>query len=232
MRALFPLLLLFATLFAACNETPKVQQIQSLDTLSIGGRLYSIEPITESAFNAVHTDNEDTSELRNIQRDANLVHRNGDTLFLKKTDGTYLHLINNYSESDDSFANYSYQYYLDDLGYYVVYAGFWEWYNYLIIHPSTEKIIYACGPPVVSPDLKSIMTYNEDLFAGFTFNGFECYTVEKDSLRLTASKEIEGWGPAKIKWIKNDELLVHQSVIDTLASNNTRNAYIKLKGIH
>ncbi len=219
-------LLLFAL---GCQEAPKTKTIVTSDTLMIGGKIYEMETISEKAYLAIHTDAEDTSEKRNIKLDANMVHRNGDTLFLKKTDGTYVQLINNFAEFDDSFAVYSYRYYLDDLDYYVVYAGFWEWYNYLIINPTTGKIIYTCGPPVVSPDLKNIMTYNEDLLAGFTFNGFELYTVEKDSLRLTGTKELTDWGPESMKWIRNDEILVKQNIFDTTEANYLRTSYIKLK---
>ena len=212
-----------------CQETPKTEIIATSDTLVIGGKIYEMETISETAYLAIHTDEEDTSEKRNIKLDANMVYRNGDTLFLKKTDGAYMQLINNFAEYDDSFAVYSYRYYLDDLGYYVVYAGFWEWYNYLIINQATGKITHACGPPVVSPDLNYIMSCNEDLLAGFTFNGFELYTVEKDSLRLTGTKELTDWGPENIKWIRNDEILVKQNIFDTTEENYIRTNYIRLK---
>jgi len=212
-----------------CQETPKTKTIGTSDSLVIGDKIYEMEPISEKAYLAGYSSIEDTSEKRNMKLDGDMVHRKGDTLFLKKTDGTYVQLINNYAEYDDSFATYSYRYYLDDLGYFVVYAGFWEWYNYLIINQTTGKITCACGPPVISPDLKSIMTCNEDLLAGFTFNGFELYTVEKDSLRFIASKELEGWGPANMKWIKNNEILVEQNVFDTTEANYIRTNYIRLR---
>ena len=212
-----------------CQETPKTKTIATSDTLVIGGKIYEMETISKKAYLAIHTDVEDTSEKRNIKLDANMVYRNGDTLFLKKTDGAYVQLINNFAEYDDSFAVYSYRYYLDDLGYFVIYAGFWEWYHYLIINQVTGKITYACGPPVVSPDLNYIMSCNEDLLAGFTFNGFELYLVEKDSLRLIESKELRDWGPASMKWIRNDEILVEQSIFDTTEENYIRTNYIQLK---
>jgi len=212
-----------------CQETPKTETIATSDSLVIGNKIYEMETISEKAYLAIQTDEEDTSEKRNIKLDANMVHRNGDTLFLKKTDGTYVQLINNYAEDDDSFATYSYRYYLDDLSYFVVFAGFWEWYNYFIINQTTGKITCAIGHPIVSPDLKSIMTCNEDLLAGFTFNGFELYAVEKDSLRLIETKELEAWGPANMKWIKNNEILVKQSIFDTTKANYIRTNYIKLK---
>ena len=219
-------LLLFAF---GCQEAPKTRTIVTSDTLVIGGKIYEMETISEKAYVAIHTDEEDTSEKRTIKLDANMVHRNGDTLFLKKTDGNYVQLINNFVEDDDSFAVYSYRYYLDDLGYYVVYAGFWEWYHYLIINQATGKITYACGPPVVSPDLNYIMSCNEDLLAGFTFNGFELYAVDKDSLRLIESKELRDWGPASMKWIRNDEIIIEQSIFDTTKANYIRTNYIRMK---
>ncbi|MDI1233458.1 MAG: hypothetical protein PSX81_04185 [bacterium] len=219
-------------LLTACNETYQLQDTSHLDiadTISIGQQTYTIEPTSEKDFNAIKMDEADTSEKKNIQPDANFVHRNGDTLFLEKTDGNYVQLINCFLDDDDSFANYTYQMYLDDIDYFVVYAGFYEWYNYCLINRETGKITYTCGSPVVSPTNQWLMAGNCDLIAQFTFNGFELFKIEKNDLKLIASKALNNWGPEKIKWTKSNELLVQQSIFDSTSTTETKTAYIKLK---
>lgn len=214
--------------FLACKETPKTTVVRNFDTLTIGTQTYWMEPISEKDFNAIATIEEDTSEYKNILAYANMVYRNGDTLFLKKSNGTYVQMIENHSDGD-SFVNYSYRYYLKNINYYVVYAGFYESYSYCLINKNSGHISYCAGPPTVSPNLSQILSANADLIANFTFNGFELYQVEKDSLKLIEAKELDHWGPERIKWKLNDEILVEQSIFDTTKESLIRTNYIKLK---
>ncbi|HPQ08150.1 MAG TPA: hypothetical protein PK995_02885 [Bacteroidia bacterium] len=77
---------------------------------------------------------------------------------------------------------------------------------------------YIIGLPYISNDGKKIISINEDLLSGYSFNGIELYSIFKDSLKLEFSKKLDKWGPFDIKWINEKQILLKRRILDSNAN--------------
>lgn len=120
------LLPLFLVTYAACRqpatsatqETPQdaapdstiaIQPVLTeLDTVSIGGRLYSITEGEQEEFDAIASMAPGDSEAQSITKGQGLVRREGDSLIFQLENGAQKVLLNNLSDNDD-YAEYHYR---------------------------------------------------------------------------------------------------------------------------
>lgn len=116
---------------------------------------------------------------------------------------------------------------LPDLNKYLIYATYYEWYNYVLIDRVSGDTTITAGLPIISPDKKTFICGNCDLVAGFTFNGIELYT-NKNKPELVAIRELTKWGPTSIKWLDNSSLIVECNISDTTNANLERQDFLKL----
>jgi|ERR1043165_1360748 hypothetical protein len=197
------------------------------DTIHIGDLIFHIDTITEEEFKKAKAFVYDTSELRNLERDSAQVRRQDSTLFFKTAAGKEV-TLKDVDAEDDSYSRFYYMGKINEAGQYLSYGSFYEWFNYFLISDSTGDTTILWGEPQISPDHKYIFTGNVDLDAGYTYNGFQLFTVEDRTLWLIGDVHLDNWGPSEIKWLSNTELLVKRDVWDSTQVNGIRKDYIKL----
>ena len=176
------------------------------DTFYLCEKLVMIDSISKETFEEIPAKSFDTSELRCILADSATVRRHGDSLIFAVANNKVITLVDVHAEND-SASSYRYLGFNKEIGQYVVYGSFYEWYNYALIDKTTGDTTWTCGEPVVSVDKKYFICGNADLEAGFTFNGIELYeNVHKP--KLICRRELQNWGTTSIKWKSSNILFV------------------------
>lgn len=198
-----------------------------LDTFYLGGKLVHVEKIEKSAFDEVDAAPAvDTSEVKNIQNDSDKVQRMGDTLRIKTT-AKDVFIVNNDSDTDE-YAHYTYQSYIKNIDQYLVFGGFYEWHNYLLIDGKTGAQTVLWGSPVVSPNGEYIVSGNADLVAQFTDNGIQLF-ANAGAPKIIGERILQLWGPEEIRWSDNKTLFVKANVADDKSPDMEVTRYFKLK---
>ncbi len=198
-----------------------------LDTFYLGGKLVRVEKIEKSDFEEVDaTPAIDTSETKNLQRDSDKVQRTGDTLQIK-TAAKNVFIVNNDSDTDE-YAQYTYMGYNKAIDQYLVFGGFYEWHNYLLIDAKTGSQTVLWGKPVVSPNGKYIVSGNTDLVAQFTDNGIQLFE-SGNAPKVIGEKILQLWGPEEIRWSNDTTLFVKANVSDEKSPDLEVTRYFKLK---
>jgi len=198
-----------------------------LDTFYLGGKLVHVEKIEKSAFDEVDAAPAvDTSEVKNIQNDSDKVQRMGDTLQIK-TAAKNVFVVNNDSDTDE-YAQYTYLGYNKAIDQYLVFGGFYEWHNYLLIDAKTGSQTVLWGKPVVSPNGKYIVSGNTDLVAQFTDNGIQLFE-SGNTPKVIGEKTLQLWGPEEIRWGDDKTLFVKANVADEKSPDLEVTRYFKLK---
>jgi hypothetical protein len=207
---------------------PIITQAQ-VDTLSIGGKRFIIVPSTKEAFQKIRSVTFDTSEKRNLARDAKFVKRRGDTLFLALANGRNATLVHNRSDGEP-LAMYSYKAVLKELGYYYISGTAWEGHINVLIDKTTGDTAWLAGKPIISPDRKWIICAAFDE-SGESLAGFAFYRVLEHKIELlgkTLYGDFMNWCPVEAKWLDNSNLLVKR-LIDFTFDREPNLDYIKLK---
>lgn len=226
------ILLLAILAIASCSDEKKPatstgRPPATPDTFYLCNKLVTIDTIGSNEFEQAPWKAADTSEAVNLLADSALVQRHGDSLvFLVGTD-RHAVLVGYTSDSEDSASAYTYMGMNTDIGQYVVYGVFYEWYNYLLIDRETGDTTYACGIPTISPDKAYFVCGNCDIEAGFTFNGIEWYENTRKP-RLVCRRELSYWGVDTLKWTTENTLLLSGQKFDSTSENMTRRVYYKL----
>ena len=211
------------------KNTGKKDSLRSeIDTFYVGKKLFTVEPSSKEEFDKLPETLVDTAESHNLLKDSGHVKRTGDSLVFT-LNGSGRVVLKNEITDDDSYVRYTYCGSIPEIGKWLVYGAYYEWYNYLLIDQSTGDTTEVIGEPLVSPDRKHFVCANSDLFAGFTYNGIELFENEQGRTKLIGSREIGAWGPDRIRWLDNSTMLVEQSRIDTTAQNMEAIRYIRLK---
>lgn len=182
----------------------------------IGNLEFEITPSTKADFDAVKTSihNMDTSEAKRIKPFAAFVSRKGDSLLFKKSDNTYAYITNvnmDPNAEGDDYASYSFIEDMPEIGQWLLMATYYEAYGYVLVNKATGETTELYGMPVVSPDKKYIITFNQDLEAGFTFNGFQLFEMKDTKPVLVGQHELYTWGPDNVSWKDSNTILVQQA---------------------
>jgi len=212
---------------AEIETVPEKPLVSELDTFYLGGKLVRVEKIEKSDFDDIDAAPAiDTSETKNINGDSNKVQRVGDTLLIK-TAAKVVAIVNNNADNDE-YAQYTYQYYMKETNQFVVFGGFYEWHNYLLIDRQTGGQTVLWGKPVVSPNGKYIISGNSDLVAQFTDNGIQLFAGTPKP-KAIGERQLQTWGPEEIKWLDNKTLYVKANVADEKSPDLEVTRYFKLK---
>ncbi|MXN91386.1 hypothetical protein GR160_09105 [Flavobacterium sp. Sd200] len=224
MRSFSTLIAILSCIFLVnCQKDKKTEEdadeptdskvlVSELDTFYLGGKIVRVEKIKKSDFDEADAPVAiDTSEINNLERDSEIVKRIGDTL-LFKTAAKEVTLINNNSDTDE-YARYTYYGYREDMDQFVVFGGFYEWHNYILVDAQTGDQTILWGQPEVSPNGKLIVSGNSDLTAQFTDNGLQLYQ-STHAPKVLGEKILQSWGPEKIKWYDNNTLYIKANVVD------------------
>jgi len=235
---LIPFALLSCLLLLSCGKEKPVENteiesvrerllLSELDTFYLGSKLVHVEKIEKSDFDEVDAAPAiDTSETNYLKRDSDKVVRTGDTLRIK-TKAKDVLIVNNDSDTDE-YAQYGYLGYNKDIDQYLVFGGFYEWHNYLLIDAKTGNQTVLWGKPVVSPNGKYIVSGNTDLVAQFTDNGIQLFE-SGNAPRVIGERTLQLWGPEEIRWSDAATLFVKANVADEKSPDLEVTRYFKLK---
>lgn len=210
------------------NDHASGSLVAEKDTFLISHYRFYIHPASASEYNNQYTKAFEGTEEEHLRQDAAKVRRQGSRLVFKCREGKEAILENRLTDGEDH-VEYKYLGQLQDQGYYVISANFYEWYNYFLINELNGDTTVMRGLPVLSPNGKWILSGNADLVAGFTENGYELYRITNDGLMLLGTRELITWGPEATYWKNDSELLVRRIVIDTLTPSTERKDYIRMK---
>jgi hypothetical protein len=240
MKISFFFTLTFATALSSCTNTEKPNGtsevipvkdslVSELDTFYIGKNLFTVTSATKEDFDKIPEPLRcDTSEKNNLFKDSAFVIRLGGTLILNCKDKETIVFKNNPKEGYEEYADYTYLGKVPEINQYLILGSFHESFSYLLVNPLSGDTTFICGEPVFSPDKKYFICGNTDLIAAFVVNGFDLYEINDKKIKLVGRRELNKWGPEKIKWVDNSSLLVERSVLDTTKQEMTRTDYIKL----
>ena len=200
-----------------------------IDTFSIGNKLFSAIQISQADFDKLPMPPPaDTSEKNILLKDSAYATRLGTVLILNVGNKETISFKDNTKEENEEYCAFSYKGFLPEINQHVVFGSFIESFNYFLIDKITADTNYACSYPIMSPDKNYFICGNVDLVAGFVVNGFDLYEIKDHKIKLIGRRELDKWGPGKIKWADNSTLLVERTILDTTSSTMTRTDYVKL----
>jgi hypothetical protein len=125
------------------------------------------------------------------------------TLFL---DNSHKKVFQKWSKVDD--IGYNFEYFYKDHNYFVIFNQYGEGYGWALVNRKNGFVKYISGEPRFSPDGKKILTINLSRDESFGMNGFEFLTISGDTLIEHCRINLKGWGPANVKWMNENEVVV------------------------
>ena len=198
------------------------------DTFTIGTIRFELHPSSREQFDSWKMVVNDTSEVVRINKDAPFVSRFGDSLIFVLASGKKAYIVNNDHTDGDDYASYSYLNDMKGINQWLIAGSYYEAWGCLFINKINGDTTFLYGTPIVSPDKKYVLTYNMDLYAGFTYNGFELYEMKAGKPVLVERKEFSGWGPDEVKWMDDTTLLVKQTIHDIDHAGEEQTVYKKM----
>lgn len=140
------------------------------------------------------------------------------TLVLKLADGKESVFAKWDNEFDEG---YTFEHYFDKIDYFLLRVQWGEGNCWMLVNRKNGFKKYISGIPYISLDKKQILTINEDLEAGYSFNGIELYSIIADSIKTEFRKETV-FGPTAVKWISENQFLLRREYfyVDTLTGNH------------
>lgn len=188
--------------------------VDTLQPKPESGHKLPLRPATQAAFNRLPDAEPDTSEVRCLRAAGPLVRRVGDTLMLTRCRNGQDKLVNDLRESPDSLVKYTFVGVLPTARQWVVSAGVWEGFYYLLIDQCSGRRQYLWNCPVLSPDKKHIIVANSDLEAGYTATGLQLWAVTSTGVRKIWQREWTGsTGPGEVRWQNSHTVLIKQDVV-------------------
>ena len=118
---------------------------------------------------------------------------------------------------------YNFVNYFANIDYYLLRIQFVEGNCWMMINRRNGFKKYISGLPYISKNNKNIITINCDLYAGYSFNGIELFSINKDSITTEFSKETS-WGPTGLKWINKNKVFIKREFphIDTISGEEKK----------
>lgn len=225
---------LIAIFLFSCNsvekETTGKPLLSEIDTFKLGNKIFFIDSSSKTEFNALPAEklaDPESSESIMLAKDSPLVNRRDDTLFFSLTNGGFAKLPD-YKADSDSFVSYKYLGRMHAIDQFVCLASFYEGYSYILVNGSTGDTTFICGTPSLSPDHKTLIAGNVDLEAAFSYNGFEMFSIQGNKLKQIGARMLNKWGPNKVKWKTNNELLVERISPGSASQETEKTDYIMI----
>ena len=120
-------------------------------------------------------------ELEQTKKFAVFVKRDGDTLYLKLGSGSYSTLTDMKECSGwDTCKLYRFVDYFKDVGFYIVFVGYYEGYEYLMVSDKTGENCLVHEAPEVSPDKKRFVAVSAS--EAHNINGVFIWRFEDDNI--------------------------------------------------
>lgn len=107
---------------------------------------------------------------------------------------------------------YCFRDYLKEINAYIVFVQYYEGGAYCLINSNSGNMVYVPGLIKISPNRQRIVSYNLDLEARYSFNGFVIYRMANDTFVKEFEIETEQWGPTDARWIGNDRIEIEKAL--------------------
>ncbi len=147
-----------------------------------------------------------------LKRFNKIVKRDNDQLIITIDKSDNLIFKDADKETDDG-KWYTFRDYFKDINSYLITIQHYEGLSYVLIHKITGNSIDIPGLIQISPDKKRIISYNVDLEAGYSDNGFVIYQIKNGSFIKEYELYPDDWGPSKINWIDNKNVEIEKTII-------------------
>lgn len=221
----FSILLLVLLIACKSNQTNQTaDSTLSTDSTAIDrvGDNFPIDSISETEYNTAPFEGLPEAYSSTVIDDTTRVFADSLKIVFKLNNGTDSVLTNNTNEDDDGYKVYNYVNSCADMEYWLIFIGYYEGSEYLLVDKEDGRKIYIWGPPVVSPDKKCFITYSSDIEAGFTYNGIQLFEIINRKAVLKWQKEINTWGPDEVRWKDNNTLYIKKYSIDYSNSHSVQ----------
>jgi len=161
-------------------------------------------------------------DIRNSYECAQVIEKHQLAIYgdlVKRVDGQLILKIDNNVDlviedikSDwDDCKLHSFRDYFEDINSYIVEIQYWEGGAYYLINKSLGTKIVIPGLIAVSPDKKRFVSYNIDIEAAYSPNGFEIYRLGDNSFSKEFEFFLDDWGPSNALWINNNQIEFEKS---------------------
>ncbi len=164
---------------------------------------YGCVPLKKNPDGAVQ--NEEDHEMLRIERFEENVRREGDTLYLKVESGAYLAFKDTQSCEPPLPCDYEFVDYYGDLGFYLIFVGYYEGEDYVMISNKDGKEYSVKGLPRLSPDKERFVSVSA--CEVYCINGVFIWRIVDNGLVLELSYEPEEYARYSfIQW-KDDKTI-------------------------
>lgn len=132
----------------------------------------------------------DGKEMERIEKFEGTVKREGDTLLLKSSSGSYISLKNSPGcKNQDTCSSFIFVDYFRDAGFFLVKGYYWEEIEHIMISKSDGKQYNVHELPILSPDKRHFITVPDDTNTGYKENGIFIWRIDGTEIILEFSYE-------------------------------------------
>lgn len=143
-----------------------------------------------------------------IKKYAHKIQRRDSLLILKLENNKEIILKD--TSNEDFALLYSFREYYDSLKIFVIELQYFEGGAYLIVNGMNGETQYIIGKTKLSPDMKKIVSYNVDIVAGYSKNGFQIIELKNNHFNIEYEYLPKDWGPNNINWLNNNEIEIEK----------------------
>lgn len=202
------------------NERP-------IDSFRIGTKRFLVYKLDKPTLKPVADIDYDSAEGSAIAKEAARVKRVGNALHFTLQNGKTAKLANlKEPEKDEDYSIFYYVRYLPDMQQHLVFGGYYESSDFVLVSATSGKQLHVWGEPYLSPDRKFVICPSYDLEVGFNNNGFELYSYQNGELQQIGEVELKNWGPGDVKWIDNRTFETEYKTMD--GDMNSRSKPVKI----
>jgi len=117
-------------------------------------------------------------------------------------------------KSPETFFVYDLIDFLPGQKFWVIEAGGYEWIEWQLLDGRTGRIETVIAPPVPSPDGSRFLCAQEDIVAGFIYNGIQVWRLDPHGLVLEFEDVDVPWGPVDAAWEDNSTITFRKHSYD------------------
>jgi hypothetical protein len=215
--------LLFILRCSSNSTTGKVI-VNNIDTLLLNKVSVYLSSFSKLEFQKLKSSNKTNYAITSIKKNKNEI-----SLPLKNSKN--LILKDSLSKTDNSEqVTYIYKGYLQNIGFYVILAQYYETGEYILINDETGSKKKIWGEPIVSADHKSIVDFSNAVGYDVMPNGIQLWEIQQNKeLKLKWEYQIDHWGADSIEWIDEKSIGVKKIIPDYISTTKVEEInYIKM----
>lgn len=133
-----------------------------------------------------------------------IVSRTDNKLILKRENN--IDIVLQDVEKDVEGVHYLFRDYLEEINSYLIFIQYYEGGDYCLINKHSGQKIIIPGLVKISPDKNRFVSYNQDIEAMFSTNGFVIYKLLDNSFVKEYEVELSDWGPSNAEWLDDNNI--------------------------